>query len=279
VVVVVEIVLRAEVAGDRSAIRMKLIELQDIHRVYRLGEMDLHVLKGISLSIDRGEMVSLMGQSGSGKTTLMNTLGFLDHPTSGRYLLDGEDVTEVGPDRRALIRSKMIGFVFQSFNLLPRTSALEQVMMPLAYAPEVLSPSAGRKRAEDLLKMVGLADRMDHMPTQLSGGQQQRVAIARALVNRPSILFADEPTGNLDSRTSVEILQMFRELNANEGITVVLVTHSAEIAEYSDRRIVLKDGSLESDSGYTLSVHAHERRGEIADPQLPGGVEKKRGAP
>ena len=228
---------------------MALIELHDIHRVYRLGEMDLHVLRGISLTIDRGEMVSLMGQSGSGKTTLMNTLGFLDHPTSGRYLLDGEDVTGVGPDRRAAIRSTMIGFVFQSFNLLPRTSAIEQVTMPLAYSKEGLGDREGRERAEDLLRLVGLEDRMDHLPTQLSGGQQQRVAIARALVNKPSILFADEPTGNLDSRTSVEILEMFQKLNRDEGITIVLVTHSAEIAEYGDRTIVLRDGLVESASG------------------------------
>jgi macrolide transport system ATP-binding/permease protein len=230
---------------------MALIELHDIHRVYRLGEMDLHVLRGISLRIERGELTALMGQSGSGKTTLMNTLGFLDHPTSGQYLLDGEDVTGIGADRRAELRSRMIGFVFQNFNLLPRTTALEQVVMPLAYSPEGLSDHQAHERARQLLVRVGLGERMDHLPTQLSGGQQQRVAIARALVNKPSILFADEPTGNLDSRTSVEILEMFRDLNRTEGITIVLVTHSAEIAEYTDRTVVLKDGMVESDSGTT----------------------------
>jgi ABC-type lipoprotein export system ATPase subunit len=228
---------------------MALIELNDIHRTYRLGEMDLHVLRGISLKIERGELTALMGQSGSGKTTLMNTLGFLDHPTSGQYLLDGEDVTNVGADRRAELRSRMIGFVFQSFNLLPRTTALEQVVMPLSYSHQGISDREAHDRAKELLKRVGLEDRMDHLPTQLSGGQQQRVAIARALVNRPSILFADEPTGNLDSRTSVEILEMFRDLNRTDGITIVLVTHSAEIAEFTDRTVVLKDGLVASDSG------------------------------
>lgn len=233
---------------------MALIEIHDIHRVYKLGEMDLHVLRGISLSIERGEMVALVGQSGSGKTTLMNTLGFLDHPTSGRYVLDGEDVTSISADRRAEIRSRMIGFVFQSFNLLPRTTALDQVMMPLAYSPTPMSDRAGRKLAEGFLTRVGLADRMDHFPTQLSGGQQQRVAIARSLVNKPSVLFADEPTGNLDSRTSVEILQMFRELNRKEGITIILVTHSPEIAGMADRTIRLKDGVVESDSRSPISA-------------------------
>ena len=226
---------------------MALIELKDINRVYHLGEMDLHVLNGITLSIDRGEMVALMGQSGSGKTTLMNTLGFLDHPTSGQYLLDGEDVTGVSADRRAEIRSRMIGFVFQSFNLLPRTSALEQVMMPLAYSPEGLGEREGKARAVELLKLVGLSERMDHLPTQLSGGQQQRVAIARSLINKPSVLFADEPTGNLDSRTSVEILEMFQKLNKEEGITIILVTHSQEIAEHASRIIRIKDGSVDGD--------------------------------
>jgi ABC-type lipoprotein export system ATPase subunit len=226
---------------------MALIELQDINRIYRLGEMDLHVLKGITLSIDRGEMVALMGQSGSGKTTLMNTLGFLDHPTSGRYLFDGEDMTGVSANRRAEIRSRMIGFVFQSFNLLPRTSALEQVMMPLAYSTEGIGDREARARAVEILNRVGLADRMDHLPTQLSGGQQQRVAIARALINRPSVLFADEPTGNLDSRTSVEILEMFQKLNREEGITIILVTHSPEIAAYATRIVRLMDGRVEGD--------------------------------
>ena len=230
---------------------MALIQLNNITRVYTLGEVELTVLRGITLSIDRGEMVALVGQSGSGKTTLMNTLGFLDHPTTGQYLLDGEDVTSISADRRAEIRSRMIGFVFQSFNLLPRTTALEQVMMPLAYAPRPMGDPEGRKWAEALLDRVGLGDRMHHFPTQLSGGQQQRVAIARSLVNKPSVLFADEPTGNLDSHTSVEILEMFRTLNRKEGITIIIVTHSSEISRMADRTIKLKDGLVESDSKAT----------------------------
>ncbi len=233
---------------------MALIQLNNITRVYTLGEVELTVLRGITISIDRGEMVALVGQSGSGKTTLMNTLGFLDHPTAGQYLLDGEDVTSISADRRAEIRSRMIGFVFQSFNLLPRTTALEQVMMPLAYAPKPMGDREGRKWAEDLLHRVGLGDRMDHFPTQLSGGQQQRVAIARSLVNKPSVLFADEPTGNLDSHTSVEILEMFRTLNRKEGITIIIVTHSSEISQMADRTIKLRDGLVESDSKATDPV-------------------------
>ena len=224
---------------------MKLIELKDITKTYFLGEIDVPVLKGITLSIDKGEYVALMGASGSGKSTLMNLLGCLDRQTTGDYLLDGEEVGRASGDRRALVRNQKIGFVFQSFNLLPRTTALENVIMPLSYTAGNLSRRECRERGIAMLRRVGLSDRIYHYPSQLSGGQQQRVAIARALVNRPPVLFADEPTGNLDSRTSEEVMQMFSELNA-EGITVILVTHSVEIANFAKRSIHVQDGRIVS---------------------------------
>jgi len=221
----------------------KLIELKDITKTYFLGEIDVPVLKGITLDIEHGEYVALMGASGSGKSTLMNILGCLDRPTSGDYLLEGEEVGRASGDRRALIRNRKIGFVFQNFNLLPRTSALENVIMPLNYTNGSLSRAECRKRGLAALEQVGIADRAGHQPSQLSGGQQQRVAIARALINRPPLLFADEPTGNLDSHTSVEVMEMFSKLNA-EGITVILVTHSEEIANYAKRTIHVSDGQV-----------------------------------
>jgi ABC-type lipoprotein export system ATPase subunit len=224
---------------------MELIRLDDIHKTYHLGEVDVPVLKGISLTIDRGEMVALMGASGSGKTTLMNLLGCLDRPSSGQYWLDGEEISRMSNDERAMVRNKKIGFVFQNFNLLARTSALEQVMMPLAYTAQNLPDRDGRLRARSLLEGVGLDTRLDHEPSQLSGGQQQRVAIARALVNSPPLLFADEPTGNLDSRTSKEILAMFQRLNAEEGITIILVTHDAEVGRHAKRIVRMRDGLIE----------------------------------
>ena len=226
---------------------MALIELKDIRKTYFLGEIDVPVLKGITLSIDRGEYVALMGASGSGKSTLMNTLGCLDRPTSGEYWLDGEELGSASGDRRARVRNKKIGFVFQSFNLLPRTSALDNVIMPLAYTAGNLSGAEQRRRGLAALEQVGLGDRVHHYPSQLSGGQQQRVAIARALINRPPVIFADEPTGNLDSKTSVEVMKMFGDLNA-EGITVILVTHSEEIAACAKRTIRLQDGLIIADS-------------------------------
>lgn len=226
---------------------MDLIELHDIHKTYHLGEIDVPVLKGVSLNVARGELVALMGASGSGKSTLMNIIGCLDRPTSGRYWLDGEDVSQLSADGRAHVRNRKVGFVFQSFNLLARTSALENVVMPLTYTAEDISDKDAQRRAVELLKRVGLGDRLDHEPAQLSGGQQQRVAIARALINQPPVLLADEPTGNLDSRTSREVLEMFQQLNREEGITIVLVTHDPEVARHAERVIRIRDGVI-SDS-------------------------------
>ncbi len=219
---------------------MRLIELLDVRKTYFLGEIDVPVLKGISLRIDSGEYVALMGASGSGKSTLMNILGCLDRPTSGDYLFEDREVGRLSGDERAKLRNRYIGFVFQSFNLLPRTSALENVCMPLYYTAGNLSGKEVMERGREMLDRVGLTDRMHHEPSQLSGGQQQRVAIARALVNRPPVLFADEPTGNLDSKTSVEVMKLFEKLN-HDGITIILVTHANEVASCAKRAIHIQD--------------------------------------
>lgn len=232
---------KANIGDDNS-----LIRLRDITKTYFLGELDVPVLKGITLDIGKGEYVALMGESGSGKSTLMNILGCLDRQTSGEYFFENEEVGFVSGNRRAVIRNRKIGFVFQNFNLLARTSALQNVIMPLNYTAQGLSHAECKKRGIEALAQVGLTERFDHHPSQLSGGQQQRVAIARALINRPPVIFADEPTGNLDSRTSVEVMQMFSRLN-DEGITVILVTHSEDIANCAKRKIYLSDGQIISD--------------------------------
>jgi ABC-type lipoprotein export system ATPase subunit len=233
---------------------MELLRLKDVYKTYHLGEIDLPVLKGISLSIERGELVALMGASGSGKSTLMNILGCLDHPTSGQYWLDGQEISGASANERADLRNRMIGFVFQTFNLLSRTSALENVKMPIGYSADAGTEREGRRRAMELLKRVGLEDRMDHEPSQLSGGQQQRVAIARALINRPQFLLADEPTGNLDSKSSEDLLLMFEELNREQGITILLVTHDPGVAQHAQRIIRIRDGVIGGDG--TASVGA-----------------------
>ena len=223
----------------------RLIEIENVWKIYELGDVSVTALADVSLEIARGEFTAIMGASGSGKSTLMNVIGCLDRPTRGCYRLDGADVSTLTPDQRAEIRNKKIGFVFQSFNLIPRTSALENVELPLFYGDLPLAEQ--RARARQALAAVGLADREHHVPNQLSGGQQQRVAIARALVNRPSLILADEPTGNLDTKTSIEILGLFRQLNESQGITVVLVTHEPDIAPYAERIITFRDGHVISD--------------------------------
>ncbi len=223
------------------------VRLEDVAKTYRTGEVDVHAVRGVSMEIARGEFVALMGSSGSGKSTLMNILGCLDRPTSGRYFLDGEDVSSLSRDELADVRNRKLGFVFQNFNLLARTSALENVELPLLYGAERLSNAQLRERAERVLEAVGLQGRGDHHPSQLSGGQQQRVAVARALINDPEVLLADEPTGNLDSRTAVEVMDVFQRLNQERGITVALVTHEPDIAQYARRTIVFKDGRIKND--------------------------------
>ena len=226
---------------------MSLIQLRNIAKTYDLGEVRVHALREVSLDIEAGEFLALVGPSGSGKSTLMNTLGCLDRPTSGSYMLAGEEIATLGADERALIRNRRLGFVFQNFNLLPRTTALENVELPLLYAPGV-SAVERRDRAHEQLALVGLGDRLDHHPSQLSGGQQQRVAIARALVNRPDILMGDEPTGNLDSKTSRAVMELFGRLNDERKITVILVTHDHQVARRTRRVIVLRDGRIVIDT-------------------------------
>ena len=223
-----------------------VIELQNIKRNFRVGDETVHALRGVSFTITEGEFVTIMGTSGSGKSTLLNTLGCLDTPTSGEYLLDGISVRTMGKPQRAVLRNRKIGFVFQSYNLLPKTTAVENVELPLMYNSGV-SASERRRRAIEALRAVGLGDRLEHKSNQMSGGQMQRVAIARALVNNPAVILADEATGNLDTRTSFEILVLFQKLHA-EGRTIIFVTHSPEIAQYSSRNIVLRDGQVKDDS-------------------------------
>ena len=225
-----------------------LISLQDLTKTYTVGEVAVHALRGVSFDIDAGEFTSIVGPSGSGKSTCMHILGCLDRPTTGRYLLEGKDVSQLTRDELARVRNHKIGFVFQSFNLLPRTSALENVELPMLYTGTKVAPAERHRRARAALASVGLENRMDHFPNQLSGGQQQRVAIARALMTEPPILLADEPTGNLDSRTSVEVMEIFQRLRMERGITIILITHDHDIAEYGSRVISFKDGQVVSDS-------------------------------
>jgi putative ABC transport system ATP-binding protein len=232
-----------------------VIELEQVHKTYAMGDVEVHALRGVSLTIRAGEFVAIMGTSGSGKSTTMNIIGCLDRPTRGAYVLDGQDVSALSKDERADIRNRKLGFVFQGFNLLARTSALENVELPMLYAG--VDSEERRARATEALASVGLLGREQNHPNQLSGGQQQRVAIARALVNRPALILADEPTGNLDSRTSVEVMEIFQRLNRERGITLVLVTHEPDIAEYADRVVVFRDGRIKQD-------YAVERRRDAA---------------
>jgi ABC-type lipoprotein export system ATPase subunit len=242
---------------------MRLIQLRDIRKTYAVGEVEVRALQSVSLDIDRGEYVALMGPSGSGKTTLMNTLGCLDRPSDGSYLLEGEEVVDMSGDERARLRNRKIGFVFQNFNLLSRTTAMENVELPLLYSGR-LRASQRRERARQLLERMGLEDRVDHHPSQLSGGQQQRVAIARAMANEPPILLADEPTGNIDSHTSREVMDLFRRLNQEDGITIILVTHDQEVAKHARRTVVLRDGQVICDAtDFERAIAAlHQREGE-----------------
>lgn len=230
-----------------------MISVSDLTKIYRMGDVEVRALNGVSLSIEAGEFVSVIGPSGSGKSTFMHIVGCLDRPTSGQYILDDQDVSALSGDALAAVRNKRIGFVFQGFNLLARTSALDNVELPLLYRSGIRAAERHR-RAHEMLETVGLTDRRDHHPNQLSGGQQQRVAIARSLINRPSIVLADEPTGNLDSRTSTEIMDIFQRLNQEHGITVILITHERDISEYGHRIIRFRDGLVVSDQ-----TNANER--------------------
>src|SRR5207237_198867 len=241
-----------------------IVSLIDVHKTYLTGEMEVPAVRGVSIEIKRGEFVALMGASGSGKSTVMNILGCLDRPTTGQYLLDGADVSGLDRDQLADIRNGKIGFVFQNFNLLPRTSARENVELPLVYSAQRLTNAELCERADRVLASVGLAGREDHHPSQLSGGQQQRVAIARALINEPEVLLADEPTGNLDSRTSVEIMAIFQQLN-ERGITVIMVTHEPDIAAYAKRNVMMRDGVI-------LNDHVVPRRSDAASQLQNDGV-------
>jgi len=245
-----------------AVVTRPVIEARGLTKVYQMGDMEVRALRGLDLDIFSGEMLSIMGPSGSGKSTLMNILGCLDVPTSGVYKLDGTDVSRLDDNELAVIRSLKIGFVFQSFNLLPRTSALANVELPLVYAG--VSGRERRRRAAESLELVGLGNRLDHKPNELSGGQQQRVAIARALINRPKLILADEPTGNLDTRTGDEIMQLFRQLNQERGITIVFVTHDPETAGYCNRIVHVRDGQVERDE---------QRGSEAVSPPLVPSLE------
>ncbi len=243
-----------------------VIKLENVHKIYRTGGVDVHAVRGVSPEIQPGEFVAIMGASGSGKSTLMNIIGCLDRPTEGRYLLDGTDVSQLARDELADIRNRKIGFIFQGFNLLSRTSALENVELPMLYLHRHLTNRERHEQAVKALELVGLADRSDHHPNQLSGGQQQRVAIARALVNQPALLLADEPTGNLDSQTSIEIMGVFQKLNERQ-ITIVMVTHELDIAQYTRRMVVMRDGKVVSDNPVAERLNAAEELRRLQEEQ------------
>src|ERR687894_1074127 len=253
----------------------EVIRLEAVHKTYSMGDVDVHALRGVSLDIKEGEFVAIMGASGSGKSTTMNIIGCLDSPTRGAYALGGSDVSALSKDERADIRLRQLGFVFQGFNLLSRTSALENVELPMLYAN--VEGSERRRRAVEALHSVGLAGREQNHPNQLSGGQQQRVAIARALVNNPTLILADEPTGALDSRTSVEVMEIFQRLNRERGITLVLVTHEPDIAAYADRVVVFKDGKIQKDYRVTAPRDAAEELKNLpaADDEVDDAVEEE----
>lgn len=245
---------------------MPVVVLEDIHKTYRLGsEVDVPALRGVSATLEAGEFLAVMGPSGSGKSTLMNLLGCLDRPSRGRYWLDGEDVAKLSRDRLAAVRNRKLGFVFQSFNLLSRTSALENIELPLMYSSEGLNLREIKRRATEALELVGLSDRADHHPSQLSGGQQQRVAIARSLVTEPMVLLADEPTGNLDTRTGIEIMEIFQKLN-DRGITLIMVTHEPEIGQYAKRKMIMRDGRVVQDEPLDRRLVASEEKEKVPVP-------------
>jgi putative ABC transport system ATP-binding protein len=246
-----------------------VIQVQDIHKTYHTGDVDVQAVRGVSLEVSKGEFVALMGASGSGKSTMMNIIGCLDRPTRGTYLLDGIDVSQLSRDELADIRNQKLGFVFQGFNLLARTSALENVELPMLYTRQRLAAHSQRERALKALDTVGLADRADHKPNQLSGGQQQRVAIARALSNQPSLLLADEPTGNLDTRTSADIMGVFQKLN-DLGMTIVMVTHELDVAQYTKRMVVMRDGQVVSDMPVAKRLIAETELRRLQEEQKAG---------
>lgn len=264
---------------DGGAEIAPVISVRGVTKVYQMGDVEVHALRGVDLDIYPGEMSAIMGPSGSGKSTLMNIIGCLDVPSDGSYFLDGVDVSRLRDDQLAEIRCKKIGFVFQSFNLLARTSALANVELPLIYAGA--SGRQRRRRAEEALKLVGLAERAHHRPNELSGGQQQRVAIARALINEPAMILADEPTGNLDSKTSVEIMELFQRLNTERGITVIFVTHNVETADYCHRVVFVRDGHVERDArhepraGIYRELLADDMKSNLAQPEAHSGNAQK----
>ncbi len=258
-------VIKAPISSGENQ-KKTVIDIQDITKTYDMGELSLQVLKGISMHVQEGEFLSIMGPSGSGKSTLMNILGALDQPTSGQYFLDGEDVSKLSESQLARVRNKKIGFVFQNFNLLRRTSAVRQVELPLIYG----GGSGRTKKAKAALESVGLGQRIDHLPSELSGGQQQRVAIARALVTEPAMILADEPTGNLDSRSGTEVMQIFQQLNREQGITIIFVTHDPWIARHTNRVVMLRDGKIVADRAVAQPLVAGESERPSEAQELEG---------